>query len=434
MNAPELRRTGDTFEFLWPDVGYGIGFTSLREKSGEVHGEIWVGTSKPTTNGDAHIAFGSFNLSSLQTRTRMAKDLQTRTAEKNVSVWEQMLEFACRETARLHREGEPCYDLSEGEVRLETPFLVTPILPKGVISSIYADGGSGKGWLALAICISLRLGGEVVPGIRPVEQCNSLYLDWETDFNENKRRIELLHRGLGIHARPDGIYYRRMYRALADDIAAVRRLVDSHQIGLVVVDSAAPATAGELRDSDAVLRFHSALRQLATTTLMLGHVSKETAASKTSDRGRQYGSVFYDNLSRSCWEGRSDPEMNPIPIGLFHRKGNMAARSKPLALSLCFDDAAHSVVFRPGNLNDSAKVSEHADLSLRIAWELRRGAMTTKDLAEELGANARVVGETLRRDAKKNRVVQLSDATERTGRGNASRWGLPADSLSGTRR
>lgn len=423
---PELKRTADAVEFLWHDKGIAIGFSGLREKSGELHGEIWVGTDTPAPGHNGHIVWGAFNLSSARTRTDMAKNCQSRANLLTWPQWESMLEHACIETARLHREGEPALDLSVADAKNVVDYLAAPILPKGYITSLFADGDSGKGWIALGIALSLALGGEVIPGIKPLCQARTLYCDWETDYPENVRRVSMLCAGLGIHVRPDGMLYRRMLRPLADDINAVRRIVDTNKIDLVVIDSAALAAAGELRDTDPTLRFHAALRHLEATPFVLGHVSKATADGKSSDRGRMYGSVFFENLSRACWEVRSDTETNPVTIGFFHRKANMGPKSKPFAVTLCFDDVAHSATFRHGDINDSAKVAEHAPLSLRIAAELRRGARTTAELAEELDVKPGTMRATLSRALRAGVVVQLPSGSGQGGRGNSAAWGLPA--------
>jgi hypothetical protein len=426
LNTPELQRTADSIEFLWRDTGIGIGFSGLREKAGELHGEIWIGTDKPQPNQNGHIVWGSFNLSSPRSRSGMAKDCQSRANIGTFTQWESMLEYACLEAAKVHREGEPCIDLSEGEADPVVKWLAAPILAQGYITSLFADGDSGKGFIALGIALSLALGGVVIPGVKPLCQGKTLYLDWETDAIENTRRVAMLCRGLGIHTRPDGILYRRMLRPLADDLIAVRRIVDRQGIDLVVIDSAALAAAGELRETDPTLRFHAALRHLDATPFVLGHVSKATADTKGNERGRMFGSIFFENLSRACWEVRSDTETNPVTIGFFHRKANMGPKSKPFAVSLCFDDVAHSATFKAANLEDSAKVAEHAPLSMRIAAELRRGARTTAELAEELDVKPGVMRVTLNRAFRKGVVTQLSSGSGQGGRGNSAAWGLPA--------
>jgi len=421
MEAPKLSRFGESYEYIWQEIGIGIGFSSVRERSGELHAEIWASTDKPTPGGNQHIVWGSYNLSSITTRTKMAKELRLRAQRGTDTQWESMLEYACLETARLVREGEPCYDLSEGQPILEVEWLCWPILARNVVTSFFADGDSGKGWLALGVALGLVLGGEVIPGIKPRGQCKCLYLDWETDYSENSRRLEMLCRGLDIHVRPDGIKYRRMTRALADDLSAIRAIVDKEKIGLVVIDSAGPATGAELKESEPVVRFMAALRQIEATKMILGHVTKATAENRSNERGRMFGSIFFENLSRACWEIRSDTETNPSTIGFFHRKANMGPKQEPFAFTLKFDDINHSARFGRGSIEDSPTVAAHASVSTRMISALRAGQKSTKDLAEELGTDVATMRVTLNRAAFKGDIVQVSEGG---GRGKESAWKL----------
>lgn len=431
MNEPERRQYGDTWEYLWPDTGYAIGFSALRESKGELHGEIWVGTDRPADNRNGHVVWGSFNLSAPTSRAKMAVQLHSRTKHGTIDQWVSMLEYACLMTAEEFRQGEPVRDLSESPAVLAVDYLVHPILPAGEVTTIFADGESCKSVLALGLCLSLTLCAEVIPGLKPTRRLRSLYLDWETSYEENVRRQEMICRGLGLQERPPGVLYRHMTRALGDDLTAIRTSVDREHIGLVVVDSAAPATGAEAKDSDPTIRFMAALRALNAGKLVLGHVTKETAKARGADRGRMYGSVFYENLSRNCWELRAETETDPISVGFFHRKANMGRKVKPFAVTLRFDDVAHAVTFRRGDIEAAPAVAEHAPLSWRLAAALRRGPRSTADLAEDLGVSEASVRSTGRRGVLAGNLVQLTSSAGKGGRGNSALWALAASSEGG---
>lgn len=431
MNEPTVNHYGDSWEYLWPDIGAAVGFASLRESRGELHGEIWVGLEAPTSNAggknNGHLVWGSFNLSSPQTRSKMAVTCQSRSKRGTVDQWISMLEFACLNTAEQHRRGEPVFDLADAEAPTQVDYLITPLLPVGEVTSLVADGESGKSVAALGLALSLRLGGIVIPGLCPTRQVNTLYLDWETSVDEHRRRLQMLCTGLGIHARPSGIFYRHMTRALADDQVAVREIIDRQDIGFVIIDSAGPATGAELKESEPVIRLFGALRTFTPTKLLLGHLTKASASSGNSERGRMFGSVFFENLSRSVWEARSDSESDPIEIGFFHRKSNMGRKQKPFAVSLKFDDSQGAAVFKGMSVYDSPNIAEHAPLSVRMAAALRRGQLTTSELAEELGVSAATIRMTGRRSETVGAVRQLTPVAGKGGRGKEAVWGLAAN-------
>lgn len=432
MNEPELKTDGETWQYLWHDLGVAVGFELLRERSDGLHGELWV-AGDPHLNGSApHIVWGTFNLSSPTARGRMATQLASRDGGRHIKpgAWVELLEVACTRTAQEFRRGEPLVDLADGEATLELPYLVEPMLPDHQPTILFADGESGKGWIALGICLSLRLGGEVVPGMRALRQCNSLYLDWETDKDANIRRQEYICRGLGLHSRPSGIYYRRMYRPLADDISKVRDLIRRSNAELLVIDSiglAASASGGDIKDSDPAMRLMAAVRMLGITTLLLGHVSKAVAAQKGNDPGRVIGSTYYQLLARSAWELKSDAEQQPIIVGFYHRKANLGPRQRSFALKLVFEDAPiHRLRFERADLEDSDIVADRAPLGQRMVAALKRGSKPTSELAEELGVSQAEIRSTGGRLAAKANVVQLGTRPGKGGKGKESLWGLPA--------
>ncbi len=424
MIQPEIRTDGETWQYLWPDSGFAIGFDLVRERSDGLHAELWVGSLEGQQTGNGHLVWGTFNLSSPTARGRMATTLSSRGTGRNLKAgqWAEMLEYACVMTAQDFRRGEPILDLSEANPILTVQYLVEPLLPLGQTTTLSADGDSGKGWIALGIAMACRLGAGLPGGLKVTRQTNTLYLDWETSYDENVRRQEYIRQGFGVSIRPPGIFYRHMTRPLADDLGPIRDAISRRDIGLLVVDSAGPATGAELKESEPVIRFMAALRQLECTKLVLAHVSKETAKQRGSERGRTFGSVFYENLSRSVWEVRSETDDNPITLGFFHRKANMGRRARPFALSLAFDDVRHSASFSTGDINEAPSVAEHAPLSYRMLHALKRGQMNTEELAEELNATKNAINKAAKELSAKGRIIPIGGI--KRGRGNATSWGL----------
>lgn len=440
MNRPQIDIADDSYYYTWTDLGVSVGFNKLREKSDGLHGELWV-VGDTSRNGQSdHIQWTAFNLSSATTRRNTALQLARRPGGQHVKAeqWIEALEFACTYTAQELRRPVPLIDLSEGDPPLEIPYLVYPLLPERQPTVLFASGESSKGWLALGICLSLRLGGEVLPGLRPVRQCNSLYLDWETEDDSNKRRLLYMSRGLGLENRPAGVYYQRMHRPLADELGTVRELLRKTSAELLVIDSIGPAAAGsgssDIRDSDAAMRFMSAIRTLRTTSLLIGHVSKAVAVQKGSDAGSVIGSTFYQLLARSAWELKADADSQPIVVGFYHRKANLGPRQSSFALKLTFRDKPfYDLRFSRASLEDSVVVADRAPLPQRMVAALRHGSRSTSDLAEDLGVSQAEVRNTGRRLAgvKPARVVQLGTQAGRGGKGRESLWGLAAFSEGG---
>lgn len=429
MNAPEVNADGESWIYSWHDLGVSIGFELLHERSDGLHGELWVAGDANRNGLDGHISWGTFNLSSPTARGRQATILASRSNGQHVKAgtWVELLEYACTRTAQESRRGEPPVDLSEGEPILELPYLVKPFLAEGQPTVLFGDGQVGKGWIALALCLSLRLGGEVLPGLVPTRQCNCLYLDWETDSDSNKRRLAYIYRGLGLHARPPGISYQRLYRPLSDEASKVRALIRQTQSELMVIDSIGLAAAGDIRESDPATRFMSTVRSLGITSLLIGHVSKAVATQKGNDAGRVIGSTFYQLLARSAWEVKADSETKPAIVGFYHRKVNLGPMQPSFALRMAFQDApAYQVQFSKADLEESALIADRAPIPQRMVAALRRGPLSNSDLAERLGVNPAALRKTGDRLSLRGSIVKLTPKDGQGKRSNEPVWGLAA--------
>ncbi len=413
---PNLLREGDRIIWLWPSINIGIGFEGLYEKGSELHAEMSVDTVTPLEGGSkGHYHWSKFNLGSTRSRAEMVRYLK----ERNDGIaWASLLEDVVARTVEIWRAGEPIVDLYDIEAEDSPPYLVSPFLPKGETTVLFADGGSFKSYLALAMAVSVTTGKLIAGVIGPEEKGNVLYLDWETNSREISSRLRWLCRGFGIIDRPH-IFYRSMYRALADDGPRLRKEVDKKKITLVVVDSIAPACGGEPENADTMLRVFNTLRGLGDVTrLVISHVSKAGAASK--GQATPFGSVFVRNMARSVWElRRSEEGSDRFSIGLYHRKTNGGKLWDPIGFTVQFDSSKGSVKLSLTEVSDDPSLAEHTKLSDRIKHALRAGTVKYVDqLATEVGASPDSVSKTLRRLED---VERIGDSVGGSGKKNGWR-------------
>jgi hypothetical protein len=298
----------------------------------------------------------------------------------------------------------------------ERRYLVPKLLLAGETNLLYADGGHGKSWLALALAAAVSTGTALPGGLRPTATLPVLLLDWESDQAEHADRLASYLEGLlGEHVIPR-LYYRPMERALADEIATVRTEAARLKAGLVIVDSAAPACGSEPEGSDAAIRLMNALRGLAPATrLVLAHVSKASAESRGLSRA--FGSVFMTNLARNAWELRRAEEdgSTDLILAAFHRKSNAGPLLPPLGFRLAFADGMTTL--HAHDLREAPDLAARASLAYRIRAALAAGAQTAAILAETIEASEDSVARTLRRLTAKGVLVQLGDRKPFT-------WGL----------
>ncbi len=402
-SAPESRRDGDDFLFALNNQGIELRFAHLREGTDGLHGEITVRSS---VRGEIH--WGRLNLSSTPGREGLVKKL----ADAHPGAfWRSLLDRACHAVAEQVRQGEPINQL-EPAAAPAVRQLVERILPLGETSVVFGDGGTGKSLLALAIALAVTSKVPLPGGLRPTQDAPVLYLDWESCREEQAQRLAGLLAGLELSTAP-GIFYRPMARALADDATHLRAEVSRLGVGLVIVDSLAPACGTEPESADAAVRAMNALRTLAPATrLVVAHVSK--ADIQRNGAGRPYGSVFVQNLARSVWEvRRSDDESKDLILGLFHRKVNQGRLSAPIGLRFEFEEAV--IRLYPNDIGSEPDLLSRTSLSFQIQRLLTAGARTVDELTKDLdNASSDTVGRTLRRLKNQGKVIRLDD----------TRWGL----------
>jgi len=405
-----LERHGDEFLVRWPEHKVACALTAIHENGDGVHAELAV------THDGVDVHWGRLGLASTQAREGVVRKLDAIVRE---TPWRSILEMTCRETVRSLRATAATVTL-HGRRSTGPHYLVDPLFPLNAVTVFAADGGSGKGHLAVPVALAVNHAAALPEGIFATTRAEVMYLDWESDQADLDDRLYRHARGLqlgDVH-----IHYRRMYRALSEEAAALRADVSRLNIGFLIVDSLAPACGPEPEGADAAIRTFGAIRSLGPlTVLCLAHISKASA----DQRGpaRPFGSVFVQNLARSVWELRRDPESEDLLIGLYHRKVNRGRLSKPLALRFRFTPDA--ITLLPADIQEAADLAGRTSVTTQVLAALRPGTKTAAVLAEELGISVETIGRTLRRLSKADsgRVVRLSPEGV-IGRGAEALWGL----------
>lgn len=418
------RREGE--DYVFEDGGsVRIVLTMVRED----RGELWAVVRPYYLNGRGPqplIAPSRLNLVAPRSRAEMARALAAREAVPGMvpADWYDLIEQVCGRTYVLWERGDPAVDLSEVEAPAEElRYAVEPILIDGETVVWAADGGSGKSTLAGALALSLVTGRTLVPGWRPRGRRSVLYLDWESNAREHRRRLEALARAAGQPDVPAGILYRSSYRALADDLAQTQREVAQHGIGAVIVDSAVPASGDDIKDTLAPRQLFNALRSLGdgVARLVLTHLSK-SEAERTQGRARALGSVMYENLARSVWELRRSDHggAGELVVGFFHQKTNGGQLRDAFALRVRYGEDERPLRVEPVAIVAYPDLEERLPVKDRLHGFLASGERTTPEIAERLGVSAAAALRILKRRPD---VIQLSPGG---GRNNPATWGLAA--------
>lgn len=407
LEAPgkaEMHVVGDVYRLSWP-CGIEAELDRFSEHDDALKAEVTIRSSRPPRPGLLHSA--QFNLMSTRSRKDLAAALERRDQDLD---WDALVEAMCFVVRERYRAGEPAIDLREDLVRSAQRWLVEPFVEHEGATVIFADGGTGKSLVALAVAITASSERSVI-GRRHGDPRPALYLDWETSAITAQERMDAIRAGAGIRERPP-IFYRRMSASLIESAANIRREVAERSIGLVVVDALGAARAGEPESADITIRLFNAARSLGVPWLGVDHVTKSSG----NDATRPFGSTYTHNLARLTWSADKAQEEgeNALVVSLTNRKRNNGRLLPRLGYRLGFvnvGDELREVRFEHADLADVPGLAEKGSLRDRILAELREGGRNLDELVTPLGAPRNQIRARVSQLEERGLVVRRPDGT-----------------------
>jgi len=201
-----------------------------------------------------------------------------------------------------HLPPEFKIELSEDLIAADIPteeWLIDRILPAEGFTFIYGEEATGKSFYTLDIAHSLVTGNPWLGKHTVNAQTSVLFIDKEN----TRRRVQKRMRGLGmdtIKGKIHRLYYPEHFE-LADPKSEtgfsefalyLKRYVEKHNIGCVIIDSFTDLLIGNENDREAVQRFFDAMRQLFANRciLVLHHASKPAQGVSRTSAQRARGS------------------------------------------------------------------------------------------------------------------------------------------------
>lgn len=374
-----------------------------RRRDDNVGAEITFRTWAPGYNPHLHNTI--LNLNSSSSKATLSKTLSQLYNNFN---WNDVIEYLAMVTLEYFRTGEPVIEICSDDEIGELKYLLHPLLPLNKPGILFGDGGTGKSLLATFLAITVSIPWvdnpcEMDVNMKPTP---SLYLDWESDKDDIAWRMKCIQKG---HSLPKfNIHYRHCVLPLAEDIEQIQQAVIDSGAGLVIVDSVGQACGGDLNDAQPAIEMFRALRSLNTTTLLIGHVSKDNSKGKTP-----YGSAYFRNAARSAWEVRKvqNAGEDELSIGMFHNKTNLSKLFPPIGIRIVFTN--DTITFASEDTKTVADFMEELSLSQRITELLKSGPLPTKEIANYTGKSYDVTNVTLKRLSKRMQVIKVGD-----------KWGL----------
>lgn len=400
----EVTHRAGRYLFKWPAEQVIAQVDQVKSHSdGRTTCRLKISVANPGRTVDLY--FGQLNLAAVRSRTELAKTLEQRRELQHTS-WDALLENLCREVLQREQSREPIMQLElNPEPPKEPEYIAKPLILAQSIQLWYGPGGSGKSLLAMYFAIIVHNG--LVEWWPDVKRCNVLYLDWETDYDTAMRRANMLARPLIETGREIELpFYRRCVLPLADEVTDIALDVVDHDIGMVIVDSAGPACAGDIESADTALRFFNALRRICTennaSAKVLTHVTK--AERRGTGRRLPIGSIYFENIPRMTWEVRKEDESDDnLLVGLFNVKTNECQKHRPLGFRFLF--FPQGILVTPEHVED---VHDEERTQEQLVLEfLTDGAKTVKEISQYLEMSPNQVRMILTRLKNKSKVVKL---------------------------
>ena len=323
--------------------------------------------------------------------------------------WESVVDDLTDMVIDAYEQFTPSIKLKDIPEAGPISYLVDPFVIEHEINVLYGDSGNGKSMLALLWACLLDTDATDSAHRIVTKPARVMYLDYETDEQQVRRRASWIHKGMGIEDVESNIVYKRCIQPLHVMSESLRDEIEAEGIGFVIVDSLGMALGGSLIDEQAVIGYFSVLRFLDVTSLTVTHTNK---------KGEIHGSVFTNAQSRQTFEAkRSSVEKNKIDIVLHHRKTNDVSRlDRPLAYELLFGPA--EVRFVGKDVMDTEIGAEGLSVSALVLEVLKLEGPTLREMLPELVAEYKetvvdkiraAVMTAISRHIKARRVVEMDD-------------------------
>ena len=290
-------------------------------------------------------------------------------------------------------------------------YLVAGLLPKGYVTTLFGDGGSAKSVLAMSLATALA--GEAGEWLgRKVSTCPVLFVDFELDAQEQRRRAFQVACGRYLEKPPRDLFYVcGLGQSTGEVLSGCLGICEREGVGLVIVDSLGIALQGEAESAADVIRFHreylEPFRAAGVTVLAIDHQAK--GGGERYQAKRTFGSVYKENLSRSVLQVEPDAHAEgSLTLKARQTKSSFGSKAEPFGVHLTFSEEKIIVEARDLDATDLAAEST-LNAADRVLFVLKEGPAFPADIAEACHLSLGTVKNCLSRLRKSGRA-------ENTGR------------------
>jgi hypothetical protein len=287
-------------------------FMDLAETArGELNCELMV---EPLLDGiDVEPYETRINLLSSSAREGLERQCKKQFEEIGTKQWTMAISQGYSRCRRAWRSVEPAKLVGTIQPRDKNQLWVLgDYLLRGHPTIMFGDGGSGKTWLTYAMALALATGSPLW-GMRSVQQGPVVVLDYETEEDMCRDRMDRLFRGMNLPGEFSQLpihYWPGKGKSLLSWQEPLRKFIEREGAVALLVDSGAPACGGPPENSEQANAYFNGLQNLGVTSLTICHISGE------SDGTRPFGSRFWHNRARRTFHITGNTRNGGAEIGL----------------------------------------------------------------------------------------------------------------------
>lgn len=283
---------------------------------------------------------------------------------------------------------------------------------------IFGAGSASKTWLVMSMMLAMSRG---MPWLgRRTQQRNSLLIDFETGASTVGYRLRRLALGMGFEDVPLNIHHWWSDGTpIQDQAEAIKRCIDTNNIGFIAIDHCGAATGIEPEKSEAALRFYRTVTRWKLPVVGIAHITGDAETNPNLVR-RPYGSIYWNNGAGMTWYIRredQEDDNNKIEVGLFSRKANDSSRQQDFGLTLRFEGETGPIHLDNASLRNSFDLTASRGAKYMIDQVLIQ-PMTVEEIADATGLPFNTIKKTLQRN---NRMFESVNEPS-GGRGHGQVW------------
>jgi hypothetical protein len=292
---------------------------------------------------------------------------------------------------------------------------IPDLVPQDFITLLIADGGTGKSFLALYMALCIAVGAPFLK--LPVKRGRVLYIDYELDLEEQRRRLWRIAGGeeLSVQGRrlQDQLYYLSPAEPVGTDQFhdEVQEAIVDHDIDVIILDSLTIGTIGDATSQKDIVPI---LRRLQGFPTLVGidHVSHSTAKGSAAS-ARAFGSVFKRNIARSSL---TLAQAEGGGFLLQQEKSNFGSGETKLCYTMDWED--NCTTFRRVDVTDEHMEGLLSDMSthdltllaIKKIYEETESSVSAEDVADWRDEN--VEGDSVAEGTVRNHLTKLRKDSE----------------------